>query len=275
MASFEGKVIAITGGASGIGQATAQLLATRGATVLIADVQDAALTATADSIKKATPSAKVLTKIVDVTDSHQVEAWIKEAVDQCGKIDGAANLAGITGKSTNAALVGDVEEDDFDKIIAVNVKGVFNCLKSQLNSMKDQGSGTIVNATSVAGLRGYPKGIAYCASKVRPPLSNLYFRVLTSFQHAVIGMTKTAARDYGEKNVRVNAIAPGPIDTPMMDGLYGRRGVSDMSKFVIQSVPMHRYGTPEEVAKLIVFLLSEDSSFCNGSVFGIDGGLTA
>ncbi|KAL8657217.1 MAG: hypothetical protein Q9226_002134 [Calogaya cf. arnoldii] len=275
MASFEGKVIAITGGASGIGQATAQLLATRGATVLIADVQDVALTATADSIKKATPGAKVLTKIVDVTDSQQVDAWIQEAVSQCGKVDGAANLAGITGKSTNTALVGDVQEDDFDKIMAVNVKGVFNCLKSLLNSMKDQGSGSIVNATSVAGVRGYPSSIAYCASKVRPPLSNRCFRVLTSLQHAVVGMTRTAARDYGDKNIRVNAIAPGPIDTPMMDGLYGRHGVSDMSKFVIQSVPMHRYGTPEEVAKLIVFLLSEDSSFCNGSVFGIDGGMTA
>lgn len=172
MASFKGKVIAITGGASGIGQATAQLLATRGATVSIADVQQEALTTTADSIKKATPDAKVLTKIVDVTSSQQVDAWIQETVAQFGKIDGAANLAGITGKSTNSTLVGDVEEDDFDKIIAVNVKGVFNCLKSQLNSMKEQGSGTIVNAASVAGLRGFPGGTAYCASKVRITLSH-------------------------------------------------------------------------------------------------------
>lgn len=167
MASFKGKVIAITGGASGIGQATAQLLATRGATVSIADVQQEALTTTADSIKKATPDAKVLTKIVDVTSSQQVDAWIQETVSQFGKIDGAANLAGITGKSANSTLVGDVEEDDFDKIIAVNVKGLFNCLKSQLNSMKEQGSGTIVNATSIAGLRGCPRSIGYCASKVR------------------------------------------------------------------------------------------------------------
>ncbi|KAI4256606.1 MAG: hypothetical protein L6R42_006118, partial [Xanthoria sp. 1 TBL-2021] len=241
MASFKGKVIAITGGASGIGQATAQLLATRGATVSIADVQQEALTTTADSIKKATPDAKVLTKIVNVTSSQQVDAWIQETVSQFGKIDGAANLAGITGKSTNSTLVGDVEEDDFDKIIAVNVKGVFNCLKSQLNSMKEQGSGTIVNATSVAGVRGYPRSIGYCASK-----------------HAVVGMTKTAATEYGENNIRVNAIAPGPIDTPMMHNLYGLTGNSDLSKNLIQAVPMHRYGTTEEVAKLILFLLSED-----------------
>ncbi|KAL8754156.1 MAG: hypothetical protein Q9199_004544 [Rusavskia elegans] len=258
MASFKGKVIAITGGASGIGQATAQLLATRGATVSIADVQQEALTTTADSIKKATPDAKVLTKIVNVTSSQQVDAWVQETVSQFGKIDGAANLAGITGKSTNSTFVGDVEEDDFDKIIAVNVKGVFNCLKSQLNSMKEQGSGTIVNATSIAGLRGYPRSIGYCASK-----------------HAVVGMTKTAAAEYGENNIRVNAIAPGPIDTPMMHNLYGLTGNSDLSKNLIQAVPMHRYGTTEEVAKLILFLLSEDSSFCTGSVFGIDGGLTA
>ncbi|KAL8839707.1 MAG: hypothetical protein Q9176_004314 [Flavoplaca citrina] len=258
MASLEGKVIAITGGASGIGQATAHLLASRGATLAMADVQQGALTTTADSIKKTTPNAKILTKTVDVSSSQQVEAWIHETVSQFGKIDGAANLAGITGRSTNTSLVGDVEEDDFDKVMAVNVKGVFNCLKSQLNSMKEQGSGSIVNATSVAGVRGYPRSAAYCASK-----------------HAVIGMTKTAASDYGDRNIRVNAIAPGPIDTPMMDNLYGPAGTSDTSKAVIGMVPMHRYGTPEEVAKLIVFLLSDDSSFCSGSVFGIDGGLTA
>ena len=167
MASLDGKVIAITGSASGIGQATTHLLASRGATISMADVQEGALTATADSIRKKTPDAQVLTKTVDVSSSQQVDAWIQETVSQFGKIDGAANLAGITGKSTNTKLLGDVEEDDFDNVIAVNVKGVFNCLKSQLNAMKEQGSGSIVNATSLAGLRGYPRSVAYCASKVR------------------------------------------------------------------------------------------------------------
>ncbi|KAL8996448.1 MAG: hypothetical protein Q9169_004042 [Polycauliona sp. 2 TL-2023] len=253
MASFTGKVCVITGGASGIGQATAQLLAAGGASVSIADVQQEALTATADSVRKANPDAKILTKVVDVTSSEQVNTWIQETLSQFGRIDCAANLAGIIGKGANTSVVGDYGEDDFDKVIAVNVKGVFNCMKAQLNSMKEQGSGTIVNASSVAGLNGYPKNIAYCASK-----------------HAVIGMTKTAAKEYGEKNIRVNAIAPGPIDTPMIKSLYG----SDAAKAIIGMVPLQRYGRPEEVTKLIMFLLGEDSSFCSGGVYGIDGGLT-
>ncbi len=167
MASLDGKVIAITGGASGIGQATAHLLAARGATVSIADIQQEALTATVDSIKKSTPNANVFTKTVDVTSFKDVGAWIQETVSQFGKIDGAANLAGTAGKSTSATFVEDVEEDEFDKIIAVNVKGVLNCMKAQIKSMKDHGGGNIVNASSVVGIKGYTAGLAYCASKVR------------------------------------------------------------------------------------------------------------
>lgn len=166
MASFYGKIIAITGGASGIGRATAHLLAARGATVSIADIQQEALTATADSIEQATPGTKVLTKTVNVSSSRDVDAWIQETVSRFGRIDGAANLAGIVGKSTSSSFVEDVEEDDFDSIIAVNVKGVFNCLKAEVKAMKEQGHGAIVNASSAAGIGGYPKSIAYCASKV-------------------------------------------------------------------------------------------------------------
>ncbi|KAL8696304.1 MAG: hypothetical protein Q9224_002862, partial [Gallowayella concinna] len=165
MALFTNKVIAITGGASGIGRATAKLLADRGATVSLADIQEEALEATADSIKKANPDAKVLTKLVNVASSQEVKAWIQETVSQFGKIDGAANIAGIPGKGTGSSFIEDVEEDDFDKVLAVNVKGIFNCLKAQLKAMKDNGGGSIVNTSSVAGLKAFPGGMAYTTSK--------------------------------------------------------------------------------------------------------------
>ncbi|KAI4101839.1 MAG: hypothetical protein LQ339_004885 [Xanthoria mediterranea] len=252
MASFQGKVIAVTGGASGIGQATARLLAARGATVSIADVQQEALTATADSIQQATPDAKVLTKLVDVSSSQQVDAWIQETVSRFGKIDGAANVAGIVGRDLNNTLAADADEEDFDRVMAVNVKGTFNCLKAQLGAMKDQGSGSIVNATSIAGLRGYPRSIAYTAS-----------------------MTKTAAVDYSDKNIRVNAIAPGAIDTQIMHNNQGGATDAEFAQQVRQSVPMRRFGTVDEAAMLILFCLGGESTYCTGSVFMIDGGMTA
>ncbi|KAL8763555.1 MAG: hypothetical protein Q9184_000681 [Pyrenodesmia sp. 2 TL-2023] len=254
MTSLEGRVIAITGGASGIGFATAHLLAARGATVSIADVQEDKLTAATESIQKATPDTKVLAKRVNVASSQEVEAWFDEIVSQFGKIDGAVNLAGVTGKSTSSTFIADVEDDDFDFIIGVNLKGVFNCLKAELKRMK---GGSIVNASSVAGIRGY------------------FQRLL--IQHAVIGMTKTAAIEYAGQNIRVNAIAPGPIDTPMMGTVTsdGNPKVTIDSKGIVSKVPMGRYGTSDEVAKLIAFLISEESSYVTGSVMTIDGGLAA
>lgn len=164
MNSLEGRVIAITGGASGIGFATAHLMAARGAAVSIADVQEDKLSAAAESIEKATPNAKVLAKKVNVASSQEVEAWFDAIVSQFGKIDGAVNLAGVTGKGSGSTFVADVDEVDFDFVIGVNLKGVFNCLKAELKRMK---GGSIVNASSVAGIRAYHQSIAYCASKVR------------------------------------------------------------------------------------------------------------
>ncbi|KAL9006513.1 MAG: hypothetical protein Q9188_000750 [Gyalolechia gomerana] len=256
MTSLEGKVIAITGAASGIGLATAHLLAARGAAVSIADVKDEPLNAAADSIKKASPNAKVQSKKVNVASSQEVETWTAGIVSQFGKIDGAANLAGVTGKSTSRVQAVDIAEEDFDFMIGVNLKGVYNCMKSQLKRMK--GPASIVNASSVAGIRGYPMGFAYCATK-----------------HAVVGMTTTAAQEYGPNNIRVNVIAPGPIDTPMMSNMSGKPGQTESSQAIIKRVPMGRYGQPEEVAKLIAFLLSEESSYTSGAVVTIDGGLAA
>lgn len=164
MASLEGRVIAITGAASGIGLATAHLLAARGAAISIADVQEDKLTDALESIKKATPNANITAKKVNVASSAEVNTWLDEIVSHFGKLDGACNLAGVAGKNTSSKFAADVDEDDFDFIMSVNLKGVFNCLKAELKRMK--GGSSIVNASSVAGIRGYPKSIAYCASKV-------------------------------------------------------------------------------------------------------------
>ncbi|KAI4187907.1 MAG: hypothetical protein LQ348_003999 [Seirophora lacunosa] len=187
MASFQGKVIAITGSASGIGLALAHLLAARGASLSIADVQEEALADAVTSIQKATPDAQILSKSVDVTSLADVSAWLDETMARFGTLDGAANLAGVVGKGST--VLADADEAEFDFVIQVNLKGVFNCLKAELKHMKAGAS--VVNATSAAGLRGYPRNVAYCASK-----------------HAVIGMTRTAAAEYGPQNIRINAIAP-------------------------------------------------------------------
>lgn len=188
MASMNGKVVAITGGASGIGLATAKLLASRGALLSIADVQDKALKEAVTAIKSEVSAAQVLTFQVDVRNSESVVAWIKATVDKFGKLDCAANLAGVF-KAVANGTVETEDQDNWDFMIAVNLTGVMHCLRAELPYMKSGGS--IVNAASILGLQGAVGTAAYSASK-----------------HGVVGLTRSAAKEVGKKGIRVNMISP-------------------------------------------------------------------
>ena len=186
---FADKVIAITGGASGIGLATARYLSARGATVSICDIQAGALKSAQDSIHAINPTARVLTAVVDVRRSNEVEAWIALTVDKFGSLSGAANLAGTIGSKSGTMTVKTYLDSKWELILGVNLTGMFNCLRAELKVIEDGGS--IVNAASAAGLMGFVHSAAYSSSK-----------------HGVVGLTRTAAKECRESKVRVNAICP-------------------------------------------------------------------
>ncbi|KAF6806027.1 short chain dehydrogenase reductase family [Colletotrichum sojae] len=246
---FSGKVVAITGAASGIGLATAHLLAERGAKLSLADVQEEALKQVASNIKAKLPEAEVITFTVDVKNFDQVEIWTRDTVNHFGKLDGAANMAGVLPKSIGLKGIDEQDFDEWNHVIGVNLTGIMHCLKAQLAVIEN--TGAIVNASSIAGLIGRVNNASYVSSK-----------------HAVAGLTKSAAKESGPRGIRINAICPdsrsGKIITPM----------SDASKVMkIDNEPaMKRPGQPREVATAIAFLLSEESSYITGACIGIDGG---
>ncbi|RYP48574.1 hypothetical protein DL768_005573 [Monosporascus sp. mg162] len=249
--SLEGKVYAITGGASGIGLATAKILSQRGATVAIADIDPEAMKMTEDYFSSLGVPFTI-TK-VDVSKKDEVEGWINGIVDKFGRLDGAANVAGIIGKHHGIREVADLDDDEWHKIIGVNLTGTMYCLRAELRKVVDGGS--IVNVSSIHGLQGFAKHGAYDASK-----------------HGIIGLTKAAAKENGHREVRVNAVAPGAIYTPLMEKSWKFLGRPSDAPFD-DSAAFGRQGTPEECGHVIAFLLGPDSRYVSGSVYSVDGAI--
>jgi len=248
---FEGKTALVTGGSSGIGRATALAFAGEGAGVVVADVVVPGGEETVSMIQNAGGEA-VFVK-VDVTSPAEVEAMVRQAVETYGRLDCAFNNAGIDLEA--GVPLHKHSLDGWDRVIAVNLKGVWLCMRYELAQMRKQGSGAIVNTASIAGLTGLGT-IAYAASK-----------------HGVVGMTKVAALEYAKTGIRVNAVCPAAIHTAMVN--EAMEAGPEIKAFIENMQPMGRVGEPEEIASAVLWLCSDGASFVTGHALPIDGGLTA
>ncbi len=251
MGQLDGKVALITGAGSGIGRASALAFAREGAKVAVADIVVEGGEETVRMVKEAGGEAFFIK--VDVSNAAEVEAMVNTVVDTYGRIDCAYNNAGIEGR---LASTDEYPEDVFDKVIDINLTGVWLCMKYELPHMLKQGSGAIVNTASGAGLIGVAGMSAYVASK-----------------HGVVGLTKTAALEYAKSGIRVNSVCPGLIQTPMVERITAEQ--PQLGEALVAAEPIGRTGKPEEIAESVVWLSSDAASFVTGHAMSVDGGFVA
>lgn len=247
---MEKQTVLVTGAASGMGETAARMFAEAGYAVMLADVNEAAVRAAAQTLIEAGHEAEYVR--CDVTDEAQVAAMVERTVARFGRLDAAYNNAGVQSFVTDIA---DLEIGEYDRVMDINLKGVFFCMKHELRQMRRQGSGAIVNCSSLGGLVGLPGRAAYHAAK-----------------HGVLGLTKSAALEYAERGIRINAVCPGTISTPMVERMVASGDLNEEE--AVKLLPIGRFGRSEEVAATVVWLCSPAASFIIGQAIAVDGGYT-
>jgi len=247
--SFDDKVALVTGAGSGLGLATARAFANAGASVVLADSNEDSVRSAAETLTA--QGHQVLAVHCDVSDDAQVDAMVRATIEAFGRLDAAYNNAGVQNVLAETA---DTTREDYDRVMGVNLRGVWSCMRSELRHMRKQGSGAIVNCSSLGGLVGGAERGIYHAAK-----------------HGVLGFTKSAALEYAARGIRINAVCPGLIQTPMSERMVAA-GQGEALKAMEKSIPMARVGRPEEIANAVLWLCSDAASYVTGQSISVDGG---